>query len=482
MRGRILTILAALALALMAVVCCGSTPAQAVAIATEHAKSIGPLQASQMFYLWSPSESDEEFTAVNFTLNTISSSPVDVRAAKLPGCGYVFDWTTLARDADDANRVLHLLNLMCFDEGVFHESVGLVDRARLAGLVVGTSDFVRCALPAQSLGVAGVAFQQATNRVTIPIISAPRFVSAALSSIEVQGVRPFYYEFRGIEAGRTSLGDYLRSRGASLESARELLAAEHALVRRSNITGKERAIVAWRSQGVRPSVGTGLVSLTMDHADESVQDETKSFARNLLLETGDGYELILETASGWHEFTLWDANLKLVAEAPPNLASDHTIPAPHTRRLQAAVSCIRCHGPDEGWKQFQSWLPESDRLSIVGDASGNFDPGNITELQSRYGGDLSLAFRLGRDSYASRIFAVTRQDDPANAHQAVANTYEKYIFAPVTAADVLAETGAPSLDVFAGLADPLVEALAQGLGVGRGEYEEIAPALHGMVQ
>ena len=475
MRERVITFLVGLLIGLLAGVCCGATPAQATAIATDYARQVGPVAASQSFFLWSPTESDEEFVALNIALNSISRTTVDVHAAKLPGCGFVFRWSDLARDEQDAKEILHLLNLICFNENIFHGP------EQLGGLV-GYGDRTRWAAPANHLGARGPALQQATNRVTIPLVDARRFIAAALSSIEVQGVEGFYYQFLGVEPGRTTLEGYLEGVGASLAEARKLLAAEHALIRRSNVTGKERAIVAWRSQGVRPSVGTGLVSITLDLSDDSVTNERKSFARNLLIETADGSELINETASGWLAYTLWNAEGQLVAEVPPEIAADHTIPAPHTRRLQSAISCLRCHGSDEGWKQFQSWLPESDRLSIVGDASGNFDPGNITELQSRYGGDLSLAFRLGRDSYASRIFAVTRQDDPANAHQAVANVYEKYIFAPVTAADVLAETGATSLDVFAGLADPLVEALAQGLGVGRGEYEKIAGALHEAAQ
>lgn len=455
-------------------VCYGATPSQATAEATRLAWRLGTAAPNHV-WLWSPDESDDEGVAVNFTLNCINRSAVDVKASRLPGCGWVFDYTRLARDADDARELRHLFNLLAFDDSRFHEP------AR-RGSMAGIGDAIWYAPPARGLGASGVEFQRATQRVTIPMLDARRFVAAALSTVEVQGIEPRYYAFRELRAGATRLEEYLANRGASLDRARELLAVEHALIRRSNVTGKERSIVAWRGQGVRPSGGTGLVSLTLDLFDESVEDERKSFTRNLLLETADGYELIAETPSGWHEFTLWNGAGTLVAEAPPNLASDHTIPTPHTRRLQAAISCIRCHGADEGWREFEAWLPESDGFGVVGDASDDFDPDNLSTLRARYGGDLAVAFRLGRDSYAARIFAATGVNEPAAAHDATAAVYRSYVYDVITEEDVFQELGVDSWDDMSNVADPVVEALRQGLGVGRGEFEEVWPILAGAVK
>lgn len=438
-----------------------ATPPEAVKVAADWAEQN---DASEIWFAWFPQESPHEKAALTFTLNHISKSSNDAFVGELPRVGFFFDLHDLADTEGDLKAVRYQFLLMARDDRRFHEPA---IRADFPGYGV-----VTFSPPHRLLGPQGERLQRLATP-TIPILDGRRLIAASLSSIKIQGVEPRYYGFRNLRPGQTTLEGYLRPRGGSLELVRDLLSLEQALVRVSNVTGKERAILAWRGQGVRPSAGTGLISLTMDLFDESADDPSKSFSRNLLIETADGYEMIAEMPNGWHEFTLWDGNQRLVAEAPPNLASDHTVPDKHTARLAPGISCIRCHANNEGWKEFDDWFPESPGFGVVGDSTNDFSADNIDTLQSRYGGDLSHAFQMARDSYAQRIFAVTRLEEPQQAARFTSQVYKEYIYDSVTEADVFAETGAESWDDFDPIPDPIVEALRQNEPVGRAEMEEV---------
>lgn len=449
--------------------CCSGasamTPLEAVKIAAPHREGVD----QELWYAWFPELGPSERSALVQSLNYGSRSSRDVFVGEVGGLLF-FDLDDLADTEEDLNAIRYQFLLMARDDTRFHEPHVRLD---LPGR--GPTTF---SPPSRLLGEYGLRLQSASSP-TIPILDGRRIVASILASAEVQGISPRYYGVRGLEPGKTKLEEYLRSRGSSLEKVRELLSLEQSLLNQSNVTGKERVVMAWRGQGVRPSVGTGLVSMTMDMLDENVADSKKSFVRNLLIEEADGYELILEKSSGWHEFTIWDGTETLVAEAPPNLVTDRLVPNPHTTRLQGAISCIRCHGGEEGWKEFESWFPEDENFGIAGDSTGDFDPDNYDRISSLYGGDLLPVLAAGRDTLATRIFTVTRNDDPASASAAVAGVYNEYVYGKIKEDSVFSETGAESWEDFHPIPDPKVNALKRGIPMSRADFEVLWPAIYG---
>lgn len=284
-----------------------------------------------------------------------------------------------------------------------------------------------------------------------------------------------YYRLRGIVS--LTQEEYLRSRGASEAQVVALESDERAALLRSGVTGKPRRIDVFRGAGVRPSAGTGLVAITHDIFDADVA-AAQDPIRNLLKFTDRAREIIVELPNGMHEFTLWDGAGKLVAEAPPNVAADHMIPPPYTRRLEPAIGCIRCHGADGGWKPFandvQAILGQADVLAEISEVN-QLD--TLRRLAGLYAGDLTLPLRLGRDSYADAVFRLTGQS-VERVSAAVSDIWQSYRYDLVTPHVAAAELGGdPQAVTFSDLVgqqtpeNPYIAALAAGLSITRDRWE-----------
>lgn len=193
----------------------------------------------------------------------------------------------------------------------------------------------------------------------VPIIDSRDFVTGSLSTLD-QGL---YYAFRGIPAD-IKLEDYLRWVGVSdghaklFESPGAAVVSDtidKAVVSVSRVTGKPRMIVLLPTAGVRPSEGRGVAAVTLDFLDESRGDQQNAL-RNLADAKADGFEVIVTQENGLSEYSVWNQNFTLFKSAPDGLVSDKKV-GPHTNRLQAANSCIVCHGPDSGWRPFRNAVP-----------------------------------------------------------------------------------------------------------------------------
>ena len=103
---------------------------------------------------------------------------------------------------------------------------------------------------------------------------------------------------------------------------------------------------------------------------------------------------------------------ELIDEAPPDLVHDYNIPAPNTKRLQPAQSCIFCHNLEkaDGWREVANDVKtaiESGRFDVLADISnlGKTREQTIDELAGFYALDLdsadSLLGRARRDYSAA---------------------------------------------------------------------------------
>lgn len=311
-----------------------------------------------------------------------------------------------------------------------------------------------------------------------------------------------YYQFRGLKdkngKATLKLDEYLRSRGADRAASGTLGADERAALIKSGVTGKPRRIDVFRGGGVRPSVGTGLVSITHDLSDSQTKIQNDPL-QNLLDAEFAASEVILEVANGEHEFTLWNAKGELQDEVPATgdgaIASDTTSPKGSVPRLQPALSCIRCHGPNDGWQPFQNdvqRLADGD-LSLVADlgAGANaFSSKTLNRLRGLYGGDLAEPLRLGRNTLFAATYSTTGGHDVPQSSAAVAAVHQAYYYSPtlVQAKDVLAMLGVPvpegaepaqvlraAVPPTLGVEQPLLKALHGGMGIQRWQLELLWP-------
>jgi len=362
------------------------------------------------------------------------------------------------------------------------------------------------AAPAAHTNLTSAVLLQGLTQSGAALVRYDFFMTRVLSSID----GGLYYDFSGINgtiaaarkggSTKTDQQIILEALGANEQIISSLRSDQRAAMFRSNVTGKPRQIEVFQGQGVRPGSGTGLVTMTHDVFDNDV-DPARDPIRNLLNFQDRARELIAERggtfgANGMHLFALFDSTGKLQAEAPPNVVVDHTIPRPHTGRLQAAISCIRCHGPQEGFQPFNNEVQTmlAGYLNIFGDVSSRDTvPDQLDRLAGLYSGDLSKPIRRGRDDYTDAIYRATGGMQVPEASLLVANIYQAYVYDTVDAQKACLELGyvvpaaqavyylnqiLPPLnrDVL-GISpeDPIIGALKAGLSVNRYQWEQVYP-------
>lgn len=307
-----------------------------------------------------------------------------------------------------------------------------------------------------------------------------------------------YYKFAGIErnpAKGTAQDAFLASLGADEQLVQQLRSDQRAAMFRSKVTGKPRRIDAFYGVGVRPGSGTGLITVTHDMTDNDV-DPRSDPIRNLLNLNDQAREIISEKPNGLHIFALFDGKGALQDEVPPNIAKDHTIPAPHTARLQCAISCIRCHGPEEGLKPFSNEVQTmlSGLLDVFGDVSSTDQiPDQLDRLAGLYAGDLNKPIRRARDDYSDAVFRTTNGMTVSQVSDRVSDIYGDYVYREIGAFEACYELGylvpkeqavyylnqilppLPTDIVGISPEDPIIGALKAGLKINRQQWEQVYP-------
>lgn len=350
----------------------------------------------------------------------------------------------------------------------------------------------------------GVELKEITGS-SCAIIDARELVKLATTTLE----GGLYYEFRGITADITLAG-YLRRVGvkeahaAAFEPPGKAIASDtldKAVVLLSNITGKERAIVMMPTAGTRPTAGRGLAIITLDVFNEN-RNPGSSAIRNLVKLAADGFELIVTSRNGHREYTLWDKAGKLVRVAPPNLASDDNIPKMHTKGLQPGLSCIRCHGPEDGWKGFTNAVPlvESTGINALIDQAG-VSPATLHGMYEGEWFGILGPLTQSRAQYADVVLKSTgwipRQENSSAVVEVAgmySGLYADYVYKELEPVEVCQELGllvkTPeeaatalaqlSQRPIAGLVvqdEPVIRALMAGLPISRRTFDSVKPNL-----
>jgi len=249
--------------------------------------------------------------------------------------------------------------------------------------------------------------------------------------------------------------------------------------------------------------GASWGAITGDIKDGDIDIGDRAFA-NLLTPRRQAREAIFPGSNGFPVFALFNGAGALQDEVPPDVAIDTTIPAPHTRRLQPAIGCIRCHGGDgsDGWKPLRNDVKAlTKEVDLFGDLSRRHDGyDTVDRLAGLYAGNFDKALRRARDDLAEITLRATGpwgEGDQTGvvkvAANALADEFAAYLYDLVDARAALAELGLavdaarapaalkaclpPDVSVhgwFAEVAyvpeDPRLAALKAGLGVSRADW------------
>lgn len=336
----------------------------------------------------------------------------------------------------------------------------------------------------------------------VPIVRAERAIVQLTVPVNYFGIDGLYYDFHGLEPGKTKLRSYLHSLGAPQELIEELFGFSAVLIPRSEVTGKVRLAKFFRNVGTPVTQGTGLSGMTFDFRDSNDGDPKNSPLYNLTLNDSDGFEVQVETGNGV-VYSAWDANGNLVREVPPDLVADHNVPAPHTKRLVPGKSCIICHGRSDrrGWPS----VPRTDALDALvasgyeplGSADGS--PRVARQVAAEFRGDPQNAIDLARIAYGNWVFQVTGVTDEVaedgtttrNTVEIAVGSYEKifneFLFDQVTTEDACVELGLDPGDNPLGVLNqacppfvgegPIVALLRAGVSVNRQDFEPVYQAM-----
>ena len=308
-----------------------------------------------------------------------------------------------------------------------------------------------------------------------------------------------YYDFRQVirkpEKG-SALDAWLSQRGVFVGTTQQVGGERRAAMFRSGVTGKARRVDLF------PTLAGGLGSITRDIKDGNIEAGSHPL-RNLLRFQDDGSEIIVAQPNGLHDYLLANAAGDIVDEAPPELVRDHTIPPPHTARLQPARSCISCHATEtsDGWQPVRNDVQAllKSNLNVFADLSeiGISRDEALDKLAGFYALDVENADGLigrARRDYSAAVYrcaAGIRFDESksvvAQVGQLVTSIIHDYDYAEVTPGRAALELGyRPAKDyqgdVLADVlgpidptieADPVVGFLRIGVAVNRSDFETV---------
>lgn len=172
----------------------------------------------------------------------------------------------------------------------------------------------------------------------------------------------------------------------------------------SKVTGKRRLTTLIYESKARPTTGQSLLAITSDIRDTDVDLDTDALV-NFIFSRSLAHEVLWMDTSGFQRGALYNGAGKLVKEVPADVAADTTIPNPHTKRLQAFISCLRCHGPHDGWQPIENNIQRVFRYNPKQVLT--LDPDQRDRVLGWYFGQQGKPLGRARDDYAQAVLQAT---------------------------------------------------------------------------
>lgn len=459
------------------------TPSEAVGWALGDLSTVAEADRAFQRYVWLPPWADERWiAAVNFAVNTAASHSNVVQLATPCANGWLmrYDLRRLAPSIQQLQKLLATWDGLALQDPYFH--VPLVNSNVPAAVLAPHLK------QQEAVALAGLSLS------TGAIYRADFLLVKMLSTLEGGKYYDFLQVQRKVAINTSPQSVWLSSLGVFEATTKSLAADQRTAIFRSGVTGKPRRIDVFYGLGR----GGNLATITHDVADEDV-DAGQHPIRNLLAFDDRGREVIVERPNGTQAFALFDDRGNFVDSVPDNIATDHTVPAPHTKRLQSAISCIRCHGPFDGYQPFGNDVQTilRSRLDVFSDLAGNGITREqvIDRLAGLYAGQLDVPdgpIGRGRRDYSSAVYRIVGGaygDAPSvvtAASDHVSQIFANYRYDVVTPQRAAIELGlsVEPKDGVAGLSqllgdgvgvavDPIEGTLRAGIAVNRSDFEHV---------
>ena len=270
---------------------------------------------------------------------------------------------------------------------------------------------------------------QAILQTEAPIIDADYFTLRATASI--QGSGAYKTVFGGLYRDHLGLRDLKRDKGQTEE---DVLLRKLGIINPQNdktavqifdgLRSDRRAAVFRRKLNARPSRIDWFPTLAASPEDVPVLFVTNDIGSrdidigqhplfNLVNAKFKAREWIWRSANGLDRYALSSAvDGSLQDLAPQDVANDTTVPADQPPELQAGISCMACHGPQDGYHPFKNDVQVMfrSRAVIFGDVNDGKVPdlfGALQRQEQQYRGDGSDLLRMARTANAKAVLKIT---------------------------------------------------------------------------
>lgn len=294
-----------------------------------------------------------------------------------------------------------------------------------------------------------------------PLVEGHYFETRALSSIQEKGAFKviwggLYYQLLGIKKGKGETDEslFLKSLGISEDIFTKLRSEQRVALLASDVTGKPRQADFLAALNRRVGDGINGVSITHDVADSDILTVNNALMTLRKKAFKDkAREVVYIKANGFNGYVLFNNKGELQDEVPFDVANDTTIPNPHTKRLQAGISCIRCHeaAGHSGWMPIDNDVMNllEKGAEIFGDVSAPdelvYD--TLKELGSQYRGRPLLFLTSARNGFQRAMLDATGAwpgkptDIITLTSKYLEKSYNDYNFQKVTPSRALKDLG-----------------------------------------
>lgn len=389
-------------------------------------------------YVWVPPWGDYDWVkAHSYLVNTVASQSAVIQLPDSAANGWLVRWDLrkLAPKDEELVNLLLVWDALGAREHYFHWELpsGIVSRTRRYRHIDGKFYEARRFVPSPVIDKQYRLLEEETLSFA-PLVRADDFLERAGSTTD-DGL---YYHFAGFIVGgqRLTQDQIFRAVGLDVKESRDVEGDDRIGMFFSGVTAKARTIEMFQG-----ALGPGYVTYDLFDQDNKAVERHPIYNLLSFPERPDlarGREVIFEKKNKLHGFLVTNGRGEIVDEADPKIVADHRIPEPFTRRLNAPLSCIRCHRGENGLR-----TPANDVKDLLGsgeidvlDDVGDLRLGRrevIDRLAGLYLGDPNDSRILdGRVRYADAVFRSSAGLTVNQAGSKLSEIMEAYAYQLVT--------------------------------------------------
>lgn len=286
----------------------------------------------------------------------------------------------------------------------------------------------------------------AEMKTNVPIVRHELVAIRYLSTKDLGYGRGLYYDAAEIKtfADKNDFEEFLKSMGIDFKKVEDENIKDAEFVTKSKVTGHIRKVIFVTANGFRPSAVNPIIIWTEDLGNDQTKIANDGF-RNVRKWKAKVIEAIGFKTNGFPKYGLFEfGSGKRQDAAPVDVVADYRIPIGNSLELQGAVSCIRCHSDEQGWKDvatdFSSVI--SGKIDLLDDIrnvkENKLDV--IESIASQFGNNIKKPLRRIREDFSEATILCTGEKIETLGLQ-LQYVFEDYLYSTVDTKKAMQELG-----------------------------------------